>query len=364
MNKLQEFLQQIILRVGEYELTVLNLALIGAIIIAVWLLRWAVNQGLRGVDENFKISKENKRTIHRFFNTLITVFSVLMIIRALGLPLPQLLSFEVFTINRGEGIKPFAFHVSNLVNVLIIYFFVRVIMWLLDQLLNSYYERDKVDVGAQYAINQVLRYIIYTSAILAAIQALGFNLTLIWGGAAALLVGFGLGLQQTFNDLISGLLLLIERTVEVGDTLDVDGEIGIVERIGIRVSHVRNRADIIILLPNSKLVTSKVINWSSKRENTRFDVAVGTAYGSDTALIKKLLLEIVNHHEKVETYPTPFVLLEDFGASSLDFKVFFWSKELMKAEHIKSDIRFEIDRVFREHKIEVPFPQRDVWIKK
>ena len=125
-----------------------------------------------------------------------------------------------------------------------------------------------------------------------------------------------------------------------------------------------NCKDIIILVPNSKLVTSKVVNWSSKRENTRFSVAVGTAYGSNTQLVKKLLLEVVNHHEKVETYPTPFVLLKDFGASSLDFEVFFWSTELMKVEHIKSDIRFEIDRVFRENKIEVPFPQRDVWLRK
>lgn len=363
MNNLQQFLEQIIFALDSgYEFKVINAVLIVATIMAVWLLRWAIAQATGGIFEAFKISTDNKRTVKRFFNTLISFFAVLMILRTLGIDVENLLNYQLFSIKQGEE-KEFVFHIHNIVNVALIYFFVRVVMWILDQALSTYYDRSNVDVGARYAINQVLKYIIYTSAILAGIQALGFDLTLIWGGAAALLVGFGLGLQQTFNDLVSGLLLLIERSVEVGDTLNMGGTIGVVERIGIRVSVVRDRDDNSILVPNSNLVTAQVINWTSQKHSSRFFVAVGVAYGSDTTLVKKLLLEVINQHEKVETYPTPYVIFSDFGASSLDFQVYFWSKELMSIERVKSDIRFEIDRVFREHQVEVPFPQQDIWFR-
>jgi small-conductance mechanosensitive channel len=364
MNRIQEFLNQVILKIGDdYELRIINVALIILIFIAVWLLRWAVAQAMKSIYANFKISKENKQTVRRFFNIVISGFAFIMILKTLGIDLDALLGQEIIKIGEKGDPNYREFSVSNIVNVILIYFIVQVIMWIINQILSSYFQRDKVDVGAQYAINQVIRYVVFTVAILAAIQALGFDLTLIWGGAAALLVGFGLGLQQTFNDLVSGLLLLVERTVEVGDTLDIDGMVGTVERIGIRVSHVRSRDDITVLVPNSKLVTSKVINWTSQREATRFQVAVGVAYGSDTALVKKLLLEVANHHEQVEPYPSPYVIFKDFGASSLDFEVHFWSKELMAIEKVKSDLRFDIDARFRKHNIEIPFPQHDVWFK-
>ena len=145
--------------------------------------------------------------------------------------------------------------------------------------------------------------------------------------------------------------------------LDIDGDIGMVERIGLRVSQIRSRDNITILVPNSKLVTAKVINWSHKNETTKFKIDIGVAYGTDTALVKRLLLEVVNKHEKVETYPSPFVRFVNFGDSSLDFEVHFWCKDLMQIENIKSDLRFSLDEVFRKNKIEIPFPQREIWSK-
>jgi small-conductance mechanosensitive channel len=350
------------LGVDGYEFRVLNLLLILAVILAVWILRWAVSEGMRTIYENFKLSKENKLTIKRFLNYVIWLFAALMIIRVLGIhPVNDILNFKLFDMPYG---KEGEFKIANIFNIILIYILVRMLIWVIDLILDSYSEKDKVDVGTRYAINQVLSYIIYIAALLTILEVIGFQLTILWGGAAALLVGFGLGLQQTFNDLVSGLLLLIERTVEVGDTLDVDGTIGVVERIGIRVSQVRTRDDINVLVPNSMLVTAKVVNWTHNNDNTRFHVAIGVAYGSDTALVKKLLLEAVNQHKLVETYPTSFVQFTDFGASSLDFKVYFWSKEAMKIEHIKSDLRFYIDDSFRKNKIEIPFPQHDVWVRK
>ena len=363
MDRLNDILQQIIFRVNGFELTVLNVVLIFATVLAVWILRWAVNQAMLGIYENFKITKESKVKIKRFLNSLIVFFAVVLIIQSLGFnPVDDILNQKLFDMPFGKDPED-SFKIANIFYVFLIYVVVRVIMWIVDQILGSYYERDKTDVGAKYAINQVVRYIIYTVALLSIIDVLGFDLTIIWGGAAALLVGFGLGLQQTFNDLVSGLILLLERTVEVGDTLDVDGTIGVVTSIGIRVSHIRTRDEVDVLVPNSGLVTAKVINWTHNNPNTRFHVALGVAYGADTQLVKKLLLEAVNHHEEVETYPTPFVQFSEFGASSLDFKVYFWSKKAMQIENVKSDLRFAIDSSFREHKIEVPFQQVDIWFR-
>lgn len=358
MEFFNQLLQQELFKFAGHDITVLNLALLIAIVLAIVLLRWAVNQVMAEIYDNFKVSKENKRQINRFFAYTITGLAILMALRSFGLSVDQVLQYRIFSFNDKHH-----FRVGSIVYVGLIFFLVHVLLWILNQALTSYYRRDRVDVGAQYAINQVIKYVIFTAAIIASIEAMGFDLKLIWGGAAALLVGFGLGLQQTFNDLVSGLLLLVERTVEVGDVLDVDGDIGKVERIGLRVSQIRSQDSITILVPNSKLVTSKVINWSHKNEDTRFQIGVGVAYGSDTALVKRLLLEVVHQHEKIVTYPNPFVRFVNFGDSSLDFEVHFWCKDLMDIEDVKSDLRFTLDEKFRKNNIEIPFPQRDVWTK-
>ena len=343
---------------ANYQVTLLNLVLLFAIVLAIGLLRWAINQAMAEIYDNFKISDKNKGIINRFFTYVIIFFAVLMSLRSLGIPLDDIMETKIFTFNEDHVLR-----ISNIVYVSLIFLFVRILIWSLKQILSSYFEKDKVDVGAQYAILQVIKYVVFTSAIISSVDALGFDLSIIWGGAAALMVGFGLGLQHTFNDLVSGLLLLVERTVEVGDTLDIDGTVGIVQRIGLRVSHIRSRDNIMILVPNSKLVTSKVINWSHKDDITKFSIRIGVAYGTDTALVKRLLLEVANKHEEIETYPSPFVRFVDFADSSLDFELHFWCKDLMRVEDVKSDLRFTLDEIFRKEKIEIPFPQREVWTK-
>ena len=119
-----------------------------------------------------------------------------------------------------------------------------------------------------------------------------------------------------------------------------------------------------MIVPNSKLVVNNVINWSHYDDKVRFKVSVGVAYGTDTALVKSILLETAKEHSFVLKYPSPFVRFTDFGSSSLDFELLFYSKNFTIIEDVKSDIRFEIDRKFRESNIEIPFPQRDVWVRK
>jgi small-conductance mechanosensitive channel len=267
-----------------------------------------------------------------------------------------------FTIPLGK--EPLSISLSDIIIAITILMVARLLIWVLIQLiLYPYYRRKEINIGSQYAINQLIRYVLFFIAFMIALQFLGIQMTIIWGGAAALLVGVGLGLQQTFNDFFSGLVLLFERSVEVGDVVNVGGLIGTVRRIGMRASHIQTRDNITVIVPNSKLVIDNVVNWSHNDNRARFYVKVGVAYGSDTDLVRTLLIEVAQQHEKVLNFPKPFVRFTDFGNSSLEFEVHFWTVEFIRIEDVKSDIRFAIDQAFRENNVTIPFPQRDVWIK-
>ncbi len=231
-------------------------------------------------------------------------------------------------------------------------------------ILRGYYSRSQLDTGSQFAINRLLTYFVYFIGVLLVVQAMGFDLLVIWTGAAALLVGIGIGLQQTFNDLICGVIILFERSVKVGDVVELSShQVGTVRKVGARTSIVETRDDIIVFVPNSKLIGENVTNWSQVARIARFHVQVGVAYGSDTELVKKILLEVAAAHVKVLKQPAPIVRFVNFGDSSLDFVLSFHSRDFLRIEIVKSDLRFEIDRMFRERGVEIPFPQRDVWFR-
>ena len=275
------------------------------------------------------------------------------------------IDFSLWSTSVGEdGDKKINFTLSNVMIAILILLISRLVVWLATQLfLYGIYKRRGVDQGSQFAFNQLLKYFIYFIAVLMALSQLGINMTLIWTGAAALLVGVGLGLQQTFNDFISGIVLLFERSTSVGDILEFGGNVGIVREIGLRASVLETRKNISMVVPNSKLVNDNVINWSHFSNRVRFDVNVGVAYGSDTQKVKEIMLAVVKEHRDVLKYPSPFVRFRDFGDSSLNFTVYFFSRNFMFIEDVQSDIRFKIDAQFREQGITIPFPQRDIWFK-
>lgn len=289
----------------------------------------------------------------RIVQYVVYVFAVILILRNFRL------DYTLFSL------ETYDFRISNIFGALLIILVAQLIIWVLTQLiLFGYYKREKVNVGSQYAINQLLTYVIYIIAFFMAFESLGIKMTVLWGGAAALLVGIGLGLQQTFNDFFSGIILLFERSVEVGDTVEVNDLTGVVKRIGLRTSIVESRDNVTVVVPNSKLVTDSVINWSHFDDKVRFKINVGVAYGSDTELVKKILLELAQDNIYIMSHPSPIVRFTNFGDSSLDFELLFWSRNFIVIEDIKSDMRFDIDKLFRENNIEIPFPQRDVWMRK
>jgi len=221
-------------------------------------------------------------------------------------------------------------------------------------------KKSGLSTGARESILTLSGYIVWALGILLSLTAFGLNTTSLAVVFGALSIGLGFGLQNIFNNFISGLILLFERPIQVGDVVEVGGTWGEVLKINVRSTLVQTYDNSTLIIPNSEFISSRVTNWSHKDPYIRRDLMVGVAYGSDTALVERLLLKATDHVKEVVQYPRkPVVQFIDFGQSSLDFRLRFWStiNDFLTAE---TRLRFEIDRLFRKHNVVIPFPQRDV----
>ena len=219
-----------------------------------------------------------------------------------------------------------------------------------------------IEEGRRFLIVRLMRTLIYLITFFIVIEVLGFNLTVIWAGSAALLVGVGIGLQGFFNDVISGFVLLFEGGVRVGDELEIDGDLVKVKGIALRATRVETVDGDLVVMPNSKIAGNSVMNFSQGLTSTRISVSVGVAYGSDVELVRQLLLEAMTAQPQIVKSPSPQVIFSEFGDSALNFEVRGWVHSPWNRMMIKSDIRFRIDNVFRTNKIKIPFPQRELYI--
>lgn len=235
-----------------------------------------------------------------------------------------------------------------------------VIVWGIKRIVRRQQQRKAIDTAKSHTVFQLFKYLLWVIAITLAFETLGFKITLLVAGSAALLVGIGLGLQEIFKDIVSGIFMLFEGNIKIGDIMQLEEIIGKVVEVGLRTTKIETRDNIIMIIPNSKFIDENVINWSHIQTMTRFNVEVGVAYGSDVQLVKRILLDCAKNTPKVSPYPKPFVRFNDFGNSSLDFQIFFWTEQSFYVENIKSDMRFAIDAAFRENGVRIPFPQRDV----
>ena len=248
--------------------------------------------------------------------------------------------------------------------IVLIFFLLFGLLRLIKRVLKKAVKKGRVEAGSVYSIYQIIKYFIWVFYFIVALQTVGFNLTVLLAGSAALLVGLGLGIQQLFNDYASGIIMLFERNVKIGDIMELeDKTVGKVIFIGLRTSKIETRNNIVLIIPNHKFINDSIINWSHIEADTRFDLKVGVAYGSDVELVKEVLLKVAQNHSDINKNPEPTVLFKDFGDSSLDFSLMFWTKRTWRIEPIRSDLRFAIDKAFRENRIEIPFPQTDVHIK-
>lgn len=348
-----------ILSTEGFDLDVIN------VLISVFILQVTRHLDLIGIDL-LSQTEENSYALKQRKNTKISGSrSMHLILICLAL----LLLIGYFGIDRGLTIPvaddTIVIHLSNVLLAILAILLARLIYWFVTSvLLQSYYHSMHVDRGVRFAFNQLIGYVIFTIGILFALQNLGVNMSLLWGGAAALLVGVGLGLQQTFADFFAGIVLLFERSVKVGDVLKIHEDRGVVTKIGLRTSTVMTPKDERVVIPNSQLTNVQVVNWSSESKKLRYGVTVGVAYGSDIDKVESLLLESVKDLMRTRAYPKPFVRLNNFGDSDLSFGVYFYSDEHMDIEIVKSELRKKIYKSFADNNITIPFPQRDIWIKK
>jgi small-conductance mechanosensitive channel len=220
-----------------------------------------------------------------------------------------------------------------------------------------------IDPGIKGSIERFSRYLIVILGAFIALDTIGISLNSIAALGAILMVGIGFGLQNLAQNFISGIIILIERPIKQGDIVYVGGVSGRVRDIRVRSTVIETRDDVAIIVPNSQFIAEQVINDSFSGQKIRRILKIGVAYGSDVKKVTGILIKIANEHEQVLKDPGPKILFMDFGNSSLDFELRFWAAELWTTDIILSDLRFAIDREFRNEDIEIPFPQRDLHIR-
>ena len=267
----------------------------------------------------------------------------------------ELFNFELFHIGN------FVLQVSTVIVIIAFLVLVNLSLRIIKGMLNK---ATKINPSKKYAVFNLIKYCVYVFSFVIVLQILGINVSVLLAGSAALLVGLGLGLQNLFSDFISGLILLVDSSIKVGDVIEIEGLVCKVQEINLRTTTVLTRDDKYIILPNTNLTKTQLINWTHSDVASRFEVAVGVDYTSDVNLVQSVLIQAVESHPAILKTPAPSVRFTDFANSSLNFSILFWSEEVFRVENIKSEIRVRIFELFTKNNISIPFQQRVVHIKK
>jgi small-conductance mechanosensitive channel len=230
-------------------------------------------------------------------------------------------------------------------------------------LTRSLSRRSTAKVGLAYAMGRMAQYVVVILGVVLGLDNFGVDLGALAAVGAVLSLGIGFGLQNITQNFISGLILLIERPVQKGDFIVAGDTVGTVVEIEMRATKVVSREGVAIIVPNSQLIAATVINQTQPSSKKRVSVSVSVAYGTDTALVREALHAVADGHKEVLKAPRPEVYFKSFGESALDFELAVWLDHPEPELTVTSDLRFAIDRTFRERKIEIPFPQRDLHIR-
>ena len=271
----------------------------------------------------------------------------------------KIIDFFNYPIRLGSEIS---FSVGSLIIIFFVFILTRFLLKLSKRLLLY-----RMDEDTQYKFRSIFtffNYFVYLIVILITFDNIGVNVTAIFAASAALLVGVGLALQTFIQDIISGIFIIADKAVHVGDIIDIDGQIGKVENITLRTTRAVTIDNKVLIIPNHKFLTSILYNWTENGVITREHIKVSVAYDSDVNVVQQLLIDCAVQHKQVLKKPVPSVLLKDFGDNALIFQLFFTINKSFIAEKVKSDIRFSILAAFDKNKIEIPFPQRTLWVNK
>ena len=218
-------------------------------------------------------------------------------------------------------------------------------------------EEDKMKF---ISVFKFIKYFVYVVVILITLSSTGVDVTILLTASAALFVGLGLALQELFQDVIGGIFIILDKSLLVGDIIEMDGRVARVFEIKLRTTRALTRDDKVMIIPNHKFISDTVYNYTQNHKTTREVVKVGVSYGSDVERVREVLLECAREQKGILKKPEPFVLFEDFGDSALVFGLHFYVSDSFVDPKVKSELRFKVNNKFKLNNITIPFPQRDV----
>lgn len=260
----------------------------------------------------------------------------------------------------GEGENSINITIGLLLLVTVVFLITGfVLKWLRILMTQRMEAEDKLKFVSVF---KFIRYIVYLVVILLTMSAAGIDITLLLTASAALFVGLGLALQELFQDVIGGIFIIIDKSLHVGDIIEIDSKVGKVFEIKLRTTRAITRDDKVIIIPNHKFISDIIYNYTQNHKTTRELIKIGIAYGSDINLATKILETIAGGQKGILKSPKPFVIFEDFGDSALLFTLNFYTIDSFNVTKVKSEMRYKLDEEFRKNNISIPFPQRDIHI--
>ncbi len=261
-------------------------------------------------------------------------------------------------IHLGEGEKSIHLTLGLLLLLLVSIVVTKFLLQWLRHLLTRKMERE--DKQKFTSVFKFIHYVIYLVVVLVTLSAAGIDITLIITASAVLFVGLGLALQEFFKDILGGIFIMLDKSIQVGDVVNVQDKVGKVFEIKLRTTRAITRDDKIIIIPNHKFISDIMYNYTQNHKMTREMVSVGVAYGSNVELVTEILEQVATEQKGVLKIPKPFVLFDDFGDSALLFSLNFYTNDSFGDPKMKSEMRYKINTRFKENNVTIPFPQRDV----
>ncbi|MBC9811660.1 mechanosensitive ion channel [Crocinitomicaceae bacterium CZZ-1] len=359
----------VLFHLGPFEITIWNILLTVVTLLLASISRKLINRRLKRYLAQSNIRVEGQRTIvMRLVGQLIYLVAGYIIFLVLQTQNPDV-SFRMFLEYKIIETKNFQLSFSHIIVVVAVFYLAKLAVRLFQLIITRRLRKRKdYDAGLEYVYVQFSKYVIYIIAIMIASKILFSNISGLLTGSLGILVGVGLGLQDVFRDFIAGIVLLVERNLMVGDIIelpDQDGQEMLVAKvvaIGVRTSKIETREGNILILPNTQLTQNRIENWSHGSLLSRFSIEVPVAYGADTELVTRLLKQAAFSHTKVSKTSEVMVRLSEFQQNNLKFELLFWADQSWQINNFRSEIRMEIDRLFRQYKINMPYPQLDLHI--
>jgi small-conductance mechanosensitive channel len=354
-NVQMTLLERPLFYIGQHYVTILGLvAFAGLFAAGLLIARFLQGQIVRRFFSRFKIDTNFIAIVTTILSLAAIVFFTVTAINAAGIPLAWNAALPAIKL--------------SLVQMFLLVALLIAVFWISSRtkrfLFNRLLAQSGLDRSLQYAIAQVVSNIVLVVGIFVVLENTGIHLAALAVFAGAVGVGLGFGLQNIASNFISGLVILAERPITIGDRVEVAGIAGQVEHIRARSTVIRTNDNIMMIVPNTKFIDSPVTNWTYGDRRVRFRIPVSVAYGSDIAEVRDTLLAVAGENPHTLKEPAPSAFLENFGENAIDFKLVVWSSEMSaRPSRYRSDINFAIAAKFREAGIQMPFPQRDLHIR-